>query len=192
MIQMPLTLDLKTTNLTDEQFYQLCIANRDLKFERTSDGKAIIMSPTGGETGNRNLKLIQQLANWAEQDQTGIAFDSSSGFKLPNGAIRSPDVAWLRLERWNRLTLEQQAKFPPICPDFVGELRLASDSLPMLQQKMSEYVENGTRLGWLINRQQRQVEIYRANQPKQVLDSPQTLSGEDVLCNFTLNVDLIW
>jgi len=189
---MPLTLDLKTTNLTDEQFYQLCIANRDLKFERTSDGKAIIMSPTGGETGNRNLKLIQQLANWAEQDQTGIAFDSSSGFKLPNGAIRSPDVAWLRLERWNRLTLEQQAKFPPICPDFVGELRLASDSLPMLQQKMSEYVENGTRLGWLINRQQRQVEIYRANQPKQVLDSPQTLSGEDVLCNFTLNVDLIW
>ncbi|PSO47465.1 MAG: hypothetical protein BRC33_12785 [Cyanobacteria bacterium SW_9_44_58] len=189
---MPLTLDLKTTNLTDEQFYQLCIANRDLKFERTSDGKAIIMSPTGGETGNRNLKLIQQLANWAEQDQTGIAFDSSSGFKLPNGAIRSPDVAWLRLERWNRLTLEQQAKFPPICPDFVGELRSASDSLPMLQQKMSEYVENGTRLGWLINRQQRQVEIYRANQPKQVLDSPQTLSGEDVLCNFTLNVDLIW
>ena len=192
MIQMPLTLDLKTTNLTDEQFYQLCIANRDLKFERTSDGKAIIMSPTGGETGNRNLKLIQQLANWAEQDQTGIAFDSSSGFKLPNGAIRSPDVAWLRLERWNRLTLEQQAKFPPICRDFVGELRSASDSLPMLQQKMSEYVENGTRLGWLINRQQRQVEIYRANQPKQVLDSPQTLSGEDVLCNFTLNVDLIW
>jgi Uma2 family endonuclease len=192
MIQTPLTIELETTHFTDEQFYQLCIANRDLKFERTSDGKLIIMSPTGGETGNRNLKLIQQLANWAEWDQSGIAFDSSSGFKLPNGAIRSPDVAWIALEKWNRLTPAQQAKFPPICPDFVVELRSASDSLPMLQQKMSEYVENGTRLGWLINRHQRQVEIYRANQPKQVLDSPQTLSGEDVLSNFTLNLDLIW
>jgi Uma2 family endonuclease len=192
MVQTPLTLNLEKTNLSDEQFYQLCLVNRELKFEGTSEGKLIIMSPTGGETGNRNLKLIQQLANWADQDGTGIAFDSSSGFKLPNGAIRSPDAAWITLEKWHRLTLEERSKFPPICPDFVVELRSASDALSPLQSKMIEYLEHGTRLGWLINRQQQQVEIYRANQTKEVLDSPKSLSGEEILFNFILNLAPIW
>jgi Uma2 family endonuclease len=178
--------------LTDEQFYQLCLANRELKFERTAQGELIIMPPTGGETGNRNFKLIQQLANWTDTDGTGIGFDSSTCFKLPNGADRSPDAAWIPLSKWNNLTPEQQEKFPPICPDFVVELRSPSDSLKLLQEKMQEYIDNGTRLGWLINRKDKRVEIYRQGQDKEVLESPMSLSGENVLSGFILKLKSIW
>lgn len=178
--------------LTDEQFYQLCLANRELKFERTAQGELIIMPPTGGETGNRNFKLIQQLANWTDADGTGMGFDSSTCFKLPNGADRFPDAAWIPLSKWNNLTPEQQEKFPPICPDFVVELRSPSDSLKLLQEKMQEYIDNGTRLGWLINRKDKQVEIYRQGQDKEVLESPMSLSGEDVLSGFILKLESIW
>jgi Uma2 family endonuclease len=178
--------------ITDEQFYQLCAANRELKLERTAKGDLIIMPPTGGITGNRNFKLAQQLANWADTDGTGIGFDSSTCFKLPKGGERSPDAAWISLEKWNLLTPEQQEKFPPICPDFIIELRSPSDSLKPLQEKMQEYMDNGCRLGWLINRQNRQVEIYRQGQEKQTLENPPTLSGEDVLPGFVLNLQLIW
>ncbi|MBR8835791.1 MAG: Uma2 family endonuclease [Stigonema ocellatum SAG 48.90 = DSM 106950] len=188
----PLTLNLDAVHLTNEQFYQLCQNNRELKFERTVNGELIVMAPTGGETGNRNFKLIQQLANWADSDGTGIGFDSSTCFNLPNGADRSPDAAWIPLEKWNSLTPEEQKKFPPICPDFVIELRSPSDALKPLQEKMQEYIDNGTRLGWLINRKDRQVEIYRQGQPKEVLESPMTLFGEDVLFNFILNLESIW
>jgi Uma2 family endonuclease len=177
--------------ITDEQFYQLCVANRELKLERTAKGDLIIMPPTGGITGNRNFKLAQQLANWADTDGTGIGFDSSTCFKLPNGGERSPDAAWISLEKWNLLTPEQQEKFPPICPDFIIELRSPSDSLKPLQDKMQEYMDNGCRLGWLINRQNRQVEIYRQGQEKQTLENPPTLSGEDILPGFVLNLKLI-
>ncbi|HEY9863119.1 MAG TPA: Uma2 family endonuclease [Candidatus Obscuribacterales bacterium] len=178
--------------ITDEQFYQLCAANRELKLERTAKGDLIVMPPTGGITGNRNFKLAQQLANWADTDGTGIGFDSSTCFKLPKGGERSPDAAWISLEKWNLLTPEQQEKFPPICPDFIIELRSPSDSLKPLQEKMQEYMDNGTRLGWLINRQNRQVEIYRQGQEKEILENPSTLSGEDILPGFVLNLKLIW
>jgi Uma2 family endonuclease len=178
--------------LTDEQFFQLCQVNRDLRFERTATGELIIMPPTGGETGNRSGRITQQLFNWADTDSTGIAFDSSTCFKLPNGADRSPDAAWIKLERWNSLIPEQKEKFPPICPDFVVELLSPSDSLKVAQEKMREYLDNGAKLGWLINRKSRQVEIYRQGQEVEVLESPVSLSGEDVLPGFVLNLDPIW
>jgi Uma2 family endonuclease len=178
--------------LTDEQFFQLCQANRDLRFERTATGELIIMPPTGGETGNRNGRLNQQLFNWSDQDSTGIAFDSSSGFKLPNGADRSPDASWVKMERWDALTQEQKTRFLPLCPDFVVELLSPSDSLRDAQEKMREYRDNGARLGWLINRKSRQVEIYRIGKEVEVLESPNSLSGEDVLPGFVLNLEAIW
>lgn len=188
-----LTVDIKSViDLTDEQFYQLCQRNQDLRFERTAQGKLIIMPPAGGETGNRNGRLTQQLFNWNDVDATGIAFDSSTGFKLPNGANRSPDAAWLTLERWNTLTPEQQEKFIPLCPDFVVELLSPSDSLLTAQAKMQEYIDNGARLGWLLNRKAKQVEVYRPSQAIKVLQAPETLSGEDVLPGFTLNLAQIW
>lgn len=178
--------------LTDEQFYQLCQDNETLRFERTATGELIIMPPAGGETSNRNGRLNQQLFNWTDTDGTGIAFDSSGGFKLPNGADRSPDASWVKLERWNALTPEQQTKFAPLCPDFVVELLSPSDSLKETQEKMKEYRDNGTRLGWLLNRKSRKVEIYRQGQDVEVLESPATLSGEDILPGFVLNLEPIW
>jgi Uma2 family endonuclease len=188
-----LTVNLQSVlELTDEQFFNLCQVNRDLKFERTATGELIIMPPTGGETGNRNGRLNQQLFNWSDTDLTGIAFDSSTCFKLPNGADRSPDAAWIKLSRWNTLTEEQKEKFPPICPDFVIELLSPSDSLKVAQEKMREYIDNGVRLGLLINRKSRQVEIYRQGKEVEVLESPVTVSGEDILNGFVLNLGMIW
>ncbi|MHC5723615.1 MAG: Uma2 family endonuclease [Nostoc sp.] len=188
-----LTVNLQSVlELTDEQFFQICQANRDLKFERTASGELIIMPPTGGETGNKNARITQQLMNWTDADGTGIAFDSSTCFKLPNGADRSPDASWIKLERWDALTEEEKQKFPPICPDFVIELLSPSDSLKVAQEKMREYIDNGVRLGWLINRKSRQVEIYRQGKEVEVLESPVTLSGEDVLQGFILNLEAIW
>ncbi|MDX2216729.1 MAG: Uma2 family endonuclease [Oculatellaceae cyanobacterium bins.114] len=184
-----LTLNLyPVLKLTDEQFYQLCQTNRDLRLERTSSGELIIMPPTGGSTGNRNIKITAQLENWSSQTDLGLAFDSSTGFRLPNGADRSPDAAWVQRERWDALTSEQQTQFVPLCPDFVVELRSATDSLIALQNKMQEYMDNGARLGWLIDPQTQQVEVYRAGQPKEVLQTPEILSGEDVLPDFVLNL----
>jgi Uma2 family endonuclease len=163
-----------------------------LRFEKNRKGDLIIMSPAGDETSYRNGRLTQQLFNWSDRDGTGIPFDSSAGFILPNGAVRSPDASWIPLEKWEQISAQNREKFSPICPDFVIELRSGSDSLKSLQEKMREYIENGTRLGWLINRKQRQVEIYRQGQEVEILDNPQTLSGEEVLPNFVLHLDLIW
>lgn len=182
----------ETAPITDEQFYQLCIANRELKLERTAKGELIIMPPTGGGTSKRNSDMNLDLGLWNRQTKLGITFDSSGGFKLPNGADRSPDAAWIPLAKWELLTPEQQEKFLPICPDFVIELRSPSDPLKPLQEKMQEYIDNGTRLGWLINRKNRQVEIYRQGREKEILENPTTLSGEDVLPGFVLNLSLIW
>lgn len=188
-----LTLNLKPVlELTDEQFFQLCQANKDLRFERTVNGELIIMPPTGGETGNRNAGLTAQLWIWNEQYKLGKVFDSSTGFKLPNGADRSPDVAWVKLERWNALTKEQQRKFVPLCPDFIVELLSPSDSLKVGQDKMKEYIDNGARLGWLINRKSQQVEIYRQETEVEILQYPTSLSGEDILPEFLLNLEPIW
>lgn len=178
--------------LTDNQFYQLCRENPEIKFERNAEGKLLIMPPTGGETGNHNFEISVEFGIWNRQTQLGICFDSSTCFKLPNGANRSPDVAWIRKDRWNALTPEEQEKFPPIAPDFVLELMSPSDTLRETQEKMQEYIDNGVRLGWLINPKMHQVEISRLGQPVEILISPQQLSGEDVLPGFILNLSIIW
>ncbi|MEQ8466471.1 Uma2 family endonuclease [Coleofasciculus sp. E1-EBD-02] len=178
--------------LTDDQFYQLCRANPDLKFERNSHGELIIMPPTGGETGNQNFELVIDFGLWNRQTRLGVGFDSSTCFKLPNGANRSPDLAWVRQERWDALSPEQRTKFPPICPDFVVELMSPSDTLKATQDKMKEYRENGVRLGWLIAPEQRRVEIYRPQQAVEILEAPDTLSGEEVLPGFTLDLRPLW
>ena len=183
-----ITLNLNSLiKLTDDQFLQLCEENRDIQIERNKFGQLIIMPPTGWGTGNRSIKLSQRLANWTDADGTGIAFDSSTGFKLPNGANRSPDAAWVRLGRLNALNPDPR-KFLPLAPDFAVELRSANDSLNSLQEKMQEYLDNGVRLGWLINPQDYEVEIYRQGQDVEVLDSPTELSGEDVLPGFVLDL----
>jgi Uma2 family endonuclease len=150
------------------------------------------MPPTGGETGKRNASINAQLWLWNERTRLGEIFDSSTGFALPNGADRSPDAAWVEQSRWNSLTPEQKEKFIPLCPDFAAELMSPTDSLKTTQGKMREYLENGCRLGWLINRKRREVEIYRSGEEVKVLPSPQALSGEDVLPGFTLNLERIW
>ncbi|MEH1902409.1 MAG: Uma2 family endonuclease [Nostoc sp.] len=184
----PLTLKLDTVHLSDEQFYHLCQNNRELKFERTAKGELIIMSPVGGESGNREADLIIDLGIWNRQTGLGYTFSSSTIFKLPNGADRSPDAAWIQRERWEALTPQQRRKFPSIAPDFVIELRLATDDLEMLRSKIQEYMDAGVQLGWLINPQQQQVEIYRQKQDVEVRNLPTQLSGEDVLPGFILSL----
>ena len=189
-VTLPSYLEL-TINLSDEQFWQLCENNRDWNFERTASGELIIMAPTGGETGNRNIELSYQVQGWSRQNNLGKAFDSSTGFKLPNGANRSPDASWIRMERWESLTQEQRQKFLPLCPDFVVELCFPSDSLTQTQKKMGEYIANGTLLGWLIYPETRRVEIYRPGRDVKILDNPTKLSGENILPGFTLDLSTI-
>lgn len=188
-----ITLNLRPViELTDEQFYLLCRKNPDVKFERNAKGELIIMSPTGGETGNRNVEIAADFVIWNRQTKLGKVFDSSTGFKLPNGANRSPDVAWIKQERWDALTPEQREKFPPIAPDFVLELMSPSDDLKKVQEKMQEYMENQIKLAWLIDRKNRRVEIYRLGREVEVLQSPKELSGEDVLPGFVLNLESVF
>lgn len=189
----PLTVNFPSlVQMTNEQFYEFCQANEDLRIERTANGKVIIMPPAFSDTGNRNFNIAAQLGNWTEQDGTGIGFDSSAGFTLPNGAMRSPDASWIELERWNALTDAQKASFAPICPSFVIELRFLSDRLNKLQEKMQEYIDNGTSLGWLIDRQNRKVYIYRPNREVEILDNPEAVSGNPELPGFILRMGKIW
>jgi Uma2 family endonuclease len=179
-------------DLTDEQFYQLCRSNPELKFERSPHRELIVMLPTGGETGNRNFNIGLDIGIWNRQTQLGICFDSSTCFKLPGGGDRSPDLAWIRQDRWDNLTPEQQAKFPPIAPDFVLELTSPTDNLKETQAKMQEYMASGVKLGWLIHRKTRSVEIYRLGQLVEILDSPTMLSGENILPGFILDLKVVW
>ncbi len=178
--------------LSDEQFFQLCQDNRDLRLERSAKGDLIIMPPTGGETGNSNAGITAQLWLWNNLHKLGVVFDSSTGFKLPNGADRSPDAAWIPLEKWQALTPQQKERFLPLSPDFVIELMSPSDNIETARKKMQEYLDNGTRLGWLINRKTREVEIYRQGQAVEILTNPESLSGENILPEFSLNLTLIW
>ncbi|MEB3175135.1 MAG: Uma2 family endonuclease [Cyanobacteriota bacterium] len=187
-----LVVNINALQLSDQEFYQLCQQNRELRFERTRQGELIIMPPTGGETSHRNLEIAYQLQAWSRSNGLGIAFDSSGGFKLPNGADKSPDAAWIPLEKWTALSGAEQQGFVPLCPDFVIELRSPSDNLKTLQEKMAEYRDNGARLGWLINRQSREVEIYRQGQAPEIVRNPNFLSGEAVLPGFTLDLTPIW
>lgn len=184
---LPLTIQ-PSRPLDDEALFELCRANRDLRIERSARGEIRIMSPTGGETGRRNFLLTALFGAWAMRDGSGVGFDSSTGFLLPNGAERSPVVAWIRKERWEALTPEQRAKFVPLCPDFVIELRSPSDELAALQAKMEEYLACGAELGWLIDPQAKRVWIYRAGVTAECLQSPGTLSGAPLLPGFVLDL----
>jgi Uma2 family endonuclease len=179
-------------HLSDEQFYQLAANNPDIKLERCANGDLDLMSPTGGETGRVNLNLAVQLWLWNQQNQLGEVFDSSTGFHLPNGSDRSPDVAWVSKERWSALSVEEQEKFLPLCPDFALEILSPSDSLAKTQAKMLEYRDNGCRLGWLIDRKQNQVTIYRPGLSPELQVAPTTLSGDPVLPGFILDLTQVW
>lgn len=188
------TLNLKplANPITVEHFEQLCQLNPELKLETNSQGELIIMSPTGYETGKNNADLIIQLGIWNRQSQLGVVCDSSTGFILPNGAIRSPDVSWIAQSRVANLTKQEKEKFLPLAPDFVLELMSKSDRLEFTQAKMQEYQDNGVKLGWLINPQQQQVEIYRLGKPKEILDKPANVSGGDILPGLIMELDFIW
>ncbi len=194
MLSSPLVVRIPPSmQMTDDDFFEFCQVNRDLRIERNKYGELVIMPPTGSETGNREGNIFGQLWVWSEQDGTGITFSPSAGFKLSTGAERSPDASWIRLERWNTLSAEQKQRFAPICPDFVVELRSHSDNLKPLQEKMLEYMqEPGFQLGWLIDRKNCQVYIYRPGEEVECLDNPATVSGDRVLPGFVLNMSKIW
>ncbi|MEM1254669.1 MAG: Uma2 family endonuclease [Cyanobacteria bacterium P01_H01_bin.21] len=187
---IPLAIQLP--GMTHQDFVEFCLANRELRIERTASGDIIVTPPAFSDTSHSNGRLIQQLFNWADQDGTGIVFESSGGFTLPNGATRSPDAAWILLERWNTLTPEQQASFAPICPDFAIELRSASDTLKSLQTKMQEYLDNGLRLGFLIDRKTKTVYFYRPDKAVTILENPTVVDGNPELPGLTLTMKPIW
>ncbi|MGI8898157.1 MAG: Uma2 family endonuclease [Pyrinomonadaceae bacterium] len=187
-----LALKVQSVGLTDEQFEKLCQDNPDLRIELTSKGELIIMPPTGMKTGWRNSKITGRLLEWTEKDGSGLSFDSSTLFTLPDGSKRSPDASWIRREKVGRLSQEEQAGFAAIVPDFVVELRSASDRWPVLEEKMLDYMRNGVELAWLIDPASKRVYIYRPNQPVEILDNPETVSAEPELAGFTFNVQEIW
>jgi len=190
LIELPKAIALY---VTQEQFAAIAAANRDLRLERTAKGELIVNPPTGWESGKRNWSIAGELYLWwRNAGEPGQAFDSSTGFVLPNGAIRSPDASWVSQERWEALTPDQKGTFANICPDFVVELRSSSDTLKSLQEKIREYIENGAKLGWLIDPQQRRVEIYRSSLAVEVLENPAELSGEVVLLGFVLDLFRVW
>ncbi|MDX6270277.1 MAG: hypothetical protein QOD28_1500 [Acidobacteriota bacterium] len=186
-------INARSLDLSGDRFLELCQDNRDLRLELTAEGELIIMGPTASETGRRNAKLTFRLCQWAEQDGTGVCFDSSAGFTLPNGAKVSPDTSWIMRERYEALTDEEREQFAPLCPDFVVELRSKTDRLARLQAKMIEYVENGARLGWLLDPAARRVYIYRpGQQAAETLENPDALAGDPVLPGFHLHLNEIW
>ncbi|NEO32263.1 MAG: Uma2 family endonuclease [Symploca sp. SIO3C6] len=187
MIQVP-----PNFRISHEQFIELAGANRDIRLERTAQGELIIMSPTYSDTGASNAEIGGQLWSWNNKTKLGIVFDSSTGFHLPNGATRSPDASWISLEQWNSLIPQQRQKFASICPDFVVELRSQSDSLVSVQRKMHEYLENGLRLGWLIDKQNRKVEIYQPGEEVKILNNLTELSGGKILPGFILDLSKVW
>ncbi len=189
---IPVKINVQAVQLTDEQFVLLCQENPELRLEMTAQHELVIMPPTGSKTGWRNSRITQRLANWAETDGTGLVFDSSTGFRLPNGAKRSPDVSWLRRTRWETLTEVQQNGFAPLCPDFVVELRSQQDRLAALQEKMQEYIATGAQLGWLIDPLEKRVHIYRLKQDVEIRDDPASLDGESILPGFVLDVRELW
>lgn len=182
----------KRMKFTDDEFWEFCRRNDGMRIEMTKEGDVIIMPPTGSETGDRNAEITTQLRVWAKKDKRGKTYDSSTGFKLPDGATISPDASWVSNERLEKFTAKEREKFLSLCPDFVLELRSASDSLKDSQKKMAEYVENGARLGWLIDPKNKKVHVYRPNSDAEILDKPKTVSGEDVLQGFELDLTEIW
>ena len=193
--QEPFVIKFKPLSyMDDEQFAKFCALNDDLRIERTAKGEIVLMPPVFTYSSKQNIKISSPLDLWADNDGTGIAYESSAGFKLPNGALRSPDASWVLTSRLRELTPEEGSKFYSICPDFVIELRSTSDSLSMLQAKMQEYMDNGARLGWLIDpvSSPKRVHIYHPNADVVILDEPDEVSGDQELPGFTLNLSRIW
>ena len=188
----PLLLDFAAIAMTDEQFVQFCADNGELRFELTANRELLVMPPEGMKSGSRNAILLQRLGTWAELDGSGVPFGSSSGLTLPNGAMRSPDACWISRERWDALSDSEQDLFSHVIPEFVIELRSRTDTVPSLQNKMVEYLDNGVLLGWLVDPYNQTVHIYRAGQPVEVLEDPETVSGDPVLAGFELNLQEIW
>jgi Uma2 family endonuclease len=178
--------------LDDDQLLEFCQLNRDLHIERDAEGVLVLTAPVGGASSARNLELCRQLGNWTKRDGSGIAFDSSVGFILPNRAMRSPDASWVRRQRWEALTAAQREKFVPLCPDFVVELRSASDRLSTLQRRIRELMRNGAQLGWLIDAQRRVVHVYRPSESVQTLLAPSSASAEPLLRGFVLDLEPIF
>lgn len=191
-VKVDLSALLILPEMSDEQFYEFCRSNTDLRIERSAQGEVIVMPPTFADTGNRNNKLSYQVTRWAEENENGEVFDSSAGFTLPNGAMRSPDVSWIQLDRWNALTAKQQASYAPICPDFIIELRSDSDSLKGLQEKMREYIDNGVVLGLLVDRKNKNVYCYRADSSVGLLNNPLVVSCAPELPGLALQMAKIW
>jgi len=191
---LPIVLDFRDVlkKISDDEFENFCRHNPDVELELTEEGELVIIPPTGGETRIRNFTLIGNFFNWLEKDKSGVGFDSSTVFKLPSGAKRSPDLAWVKNKRLNALSREEKKKFPPLCPDFVVKLRSPSDSLVNLQNKMKEYIKNGAALGWLIDPLEKKVHVYRPDAEIEVLDNPKQVSGEPLLKEFALNVKKLW
>lgn len=190
---LPLVLRLPSdVRLSDDQLLELCAINGELRIERSAEGELLIMPPEGSGTGHSNATITARVVTWAERDGTGLAFGSAAGFTLPNGAMRSPDAAWIARERWERLTRDEQRKFAPICPDFVLELRSPSDRLRDLQAKMEEYIANGARLGWLLDPERRQAYVYRPGAPVERLEDPTEIAGDPVLPGLVLKPGEIW
>ena len=187
-----LVLNAESVGLTPEQFFRLCRDNPELQFELTAQKEIIIMSPTGSETGWRNGEITRHLGNWAERDGTGLVFDSSTGFTLPNGAERAPDASWIHRERWDALTPGEQDVFASICPDFVIELRSKGNTLRELQVKLEEYIANGARLGWLIDPIDHRVYVYRPGHAAECLEHPESVTGDPVLPGFELRLTGLW
>ena len=183
-----INLDAILKHISDEEFFEMCRQNPDMRLEMTKEGDVIFMPPTGGETSTHNFSLIVRFGIWAEKDGTGIGFESNALFVLPDGAKRSPDMAWIKLERWNQLPAAERKSFPHICPDFVMELRSPTDSLKAVKEKMAEYLENGAQLGWLIDPKQKKVYIYQPDTEVIELDHPASISGEPLLKGFTLDL----
>ncbi len=190
--QFRLELGKKSRKLSDDDFFEMCQANRDARIEMDKNGDIEIMAPTGMETGIKNFKLIVEFGNWVKKDGTGQGFDSSTGFRLPNGAKRSPDLSWMKLEKWNAIPAAKRKRFAAVCPDFVVELKSESDTIKKLRSKMEEYIENGASLGWLIDPGKRRVYVYRPNTEVEILETPTEISGDPLLKGFTLNIQEIW
>lgn len=191
-VRFHIELEDDAPRMTADEFWEFCQANPEFRSELTKDGELNLMPPTGFETSNRNAEITTQLRVWAKKQKIGIATESNAGFILPNGATYAPDAAWTSNERLAKFTEKEKEKFLPLCPDFVIELRSSSDNLKELKAKMAEYIENGARLGWLIDPKEKRVHIYSADGEVKILENPKTISGEDILENFALDLTEIW
>lgn len=191
-VRFHIELEDDAPRMTTDEFWEFCQANRKFRSELTKNGELNVMPPTGFETSDRNLEILLQLGIWAKKSKTGKATESNAGFVLPNGATYAPDAAWTSNKRLAKFTEKEKKKFLPLCPDFVIELRSSSDNLKELQAKMKEYLENGARLGWLIDPKAKKVYVYRPNRKTKILDNPNTVSGGDVLVGFELDLTEIW